>query len=183
MSHIDEIRQSIVDHISELESELAQTRQALAALDGSLNMHRPAATPEKAQPRARKRNGRATKVVPAGTLTAVLAKADGLGTEALAKETGGDRKQILVLLKELEADGKIKRTGERRATRWHVIAENAVEVPKRTSKPRSTAKKSTTKAKAPAKRRAPRKTAEPAPAPVEPQTETQEPRQPELVAA
>ena len=35
----------------------------------------------------------------------------------------GDRDQVLTLLRELEAAGRIRRTGQRRSTRWHVITD------------------------------------------------------------
>lgn len=53
----------------------------------------------------------------------LLAATDGLSTSALAKDTGGKTSQALTLLKELEHDGKIRRSGRRRATRWHWITD------------------------------------------------------------
>jgi hypothetical protein len=44
-------------------------------------------------------------------------------TSALAEQTGGNRDQILTLLRELEAAGRIRRTGQRRGTRWHAITD------------------------------------------------------------
>jgi hypothetical protein len=44
-------------------------------------------------------------------------------TAELVTQTGGDRQQLLTLLRELEAAGEVRRSGERRATRWHVITD------------------------------------------------------------
>jgi hypothetical protein len=63
------------------------------------------------------------EIVPAGKLENLLGASAGLPTSALAEQAGGDRDQVLTLLRELEAAGRIRRTGERRATRWHVITD------------------------------------------------------------
>jgi tRNA(Ser,Leu) C12 N-acetylase TAN1 len=41
----------------------------------------------------------------------------------LAERTNGDRDQVLTLLRELEAAGRIRRSGQRRGTRWHAITD------------------------------------------------------------
>ncbi len=53
----------------------------------------------------------------------LLSENGGLTTSALAERTNGDRDQVLTLLRELEAAGKIRRTGQRRGTRWHAITD------------------------------------------------------------
>jgi hypothetical protein len=62
-------------------------------------------------------------VVPAGRLESLLAEGDGLTTSALVEQTNGDRDQVLTLLRELEAGRRIRRTGQRRSTRWHAITD------------------------------------------------------------
>jgi hypothetical protein len=57
-------------------------------------------------------------VILAGKLTAILSPSEGRTTRELAKETGGDSQQLLALLKEMEGEGKVNRTGEKAATRW-----------------------------------------------------------------
>jgi hypothetical protein len=52
------------------------------------------------------------------------ASSDGLSAAALAKETNGRPDQIRALLRDLEAAGKVRRTGQRRGTRWHVITDD-----------------------------------------------------------
>jgi DNA-binding IclR family transcriptional regulator len=61
--------------------------------------------------------------VPAGKLEVLLAAGDGVTTTALAEQTNGDREQVLTLLRELEAAGRVRRSGERRSTRWHAITD------------------------------------------------------------
>ena len=63
------------------------------------------------------------EVVPAGRLEALLSENGGLTTAALAEQTNGNRDQVLTLLRELETAGRIRRTGQRRSTRWHAITD------------------------------------------------------------
>jgi hypothetical protein len=66
---------------------------------------------------------RGAAVVPAGKLVTLLGSSEGMTTSDLADQTGGDRQQLLTLLRELEAAGQVRRSGERRNTRWHVITD------------------------------------------------------------
>lgn len=80
--------------------------------------------PRRAAQRARRpRATRALEVVPAGKLEHLLGDTGGLTTGALAEKANADRDQVLTLLRELETAGRIRRTGQRRATRWHVITD------------------------------------------------------------
>jgi DNA-binding IclR family transcriptional regulator len=63
------------------------------------------------------------EVVPAGKLELLLSNADGLSTAAIAERANSDRDQVLTLLRELEATGRVRRSGQRRGTRWHVITD------------------------------------------------------------
>jgi ABC-2 type transport system ATP-binding protein len=72
---------------------------------------------------AAKRRKRAAEVVPAGKLEVLLAATDGMTTSALAERSGGDRDQVLTLLRELETAGRVRRSGERRSTKWHAITD------------------------------------------------------------
>ena len=51
----------------------------------------------------------------------LLAGTDGVSTVELAEQTNGDPDQVLVLLRELEAAGKVRRSRQRRETRWHAV--------------------------------------------------------------
>lgn len=64
-----------------------------------------------------------TKALPAETAERILAQSDGLTTGALAERAGADRDQVLALLRDLEAARRVRRTGQRRATRWHAITD------------------------------------------------------------
>jgi hypothetical protein len=46
-----------------------------------------------------------------------------MSTSELAKASSGRPDQILALLRELEKDDQIRRTGQRRGTRWHLITD------------------------------------------------------------
>jgi hypothetical protein len=61
--------------------------------------------------------------VPTEKLITLLTASDGLAATTLAKEAGGNVDQIRVLLKELSDAGQVRRTGERRTTRWHLVTD------------------------------------------------------------
>jgi hypothetical protein len=67
---------------------------------------------------------RAAGVVSAGALELLLSDADGVTTAQLAERASGDRDRVLVLLRELERSGRIRRSGQRRSTRWHLITDD-----------------------------------------------------------
>jgi hypothetical protein len=145
MPTTDQILDSIESRLRDLNAEIDTLTAARAAL--MLSDGEPAAPgrpEEQAQeattgpngrtgparaPRARRRRRRAARtkrsfdVVPAGKLELLLSDAGGSTTSALAERANGDRDQVLVLLRELEAAGRIRRTGERRGTRWYAITD------------------------------------------------------------
>jgi hypothetical protein len=138
-----QILDSIENRLRELNQEIDTLTAARSALDGPeiSSADRPrargaraaaaATTPLAADPRpvrrtrakrrAKTRSG--TEIVPAGRLEALLSENGGLTTSALAEQTNGNRDQVLVLLRELETAGRIRRTGQRRSTRWHAITD------------------------------------------------------------
>jgi predicted transcriptional regulator len=63
------------------------------------------------------------EVTPAAQLERLLSENGGMTTAALAERANGNRDQILTVLRELEAAGRIRRTGQRRSTRWHAITD------------------------------------------------------------
>jgi GTP-sensing pleiotropic transcriptional regulator CodY len=63
------------------------------------------------------------KAIPADGLESLLSENGGLTTSALAERTGENRDHVLTLLRELETAGRIRRTGQRRGTRWHAITD------------------------------------------------------------
>ena len=57
-------------------------------------------------------------MVPSGRLLKLVAEHPGSTTTALARIAGADQAQALTLLRELESAGSVRRTGQRRGTRW-----------------------------------------------------------------
>jgi len=133
MPTIEEIVRSIDNRLEEANQEIVALTSARSALgtDGR--------TPAEAGPvrRQRHRGKRKPEVVPAAKIEQLLSTSDGLTTSALAQEAYGERDRVLMLLRELEAAGRVRRTGERRGVRWHVITdedrirERAAELEKR----------------------------------------------------
>ncbi len=66
---------------------------------------------------------RGTGVLMAETAERMLAEGDGLTTAAVAKDAGADRDEVLNLLRELETERRVRRTGQRRGTCWHAITD------------------------------------------------------------
>jgi hypothetical protein len=133
------ILESIENRLRELNQEIDTLSAARSALDGAESA--PAAQPRRsAEPPApapapaaarrtrstrarRAKSGNGTEVVPAGRLEALLSENGGLTTSALAERSNGNRDQVLTLLRELETAGRIRRSGQRRSTRWHAITD------------------------------------------------------------
>jgi hypothetical protein len=131
MKTTQQILDSIDNRLRELNREietLDAARSALGTGHESSPSPRPrvAASSPAAKParrRARRKVARSHDVVPAGRLEVLLSENGGQTTSALAERTNGDRDQVLILLRELEAAGKVRRTGQRRGTRWHAITD------------------------------------------------------------
>jgi hypothetical protein len=61
--------------------------------------------------------------ISADRVESALSENGGLTTSALAEKTGGSRDHVLRLLRELETAGRVRRTGQRRGTRWQMITD------------------------------------------------------------
>ncbi len=60
----------------------------------------------------------------AGKLEAMLKEAeDGLSARVISKRANANYDQVLGLLKELEQEGRLRRTGARRTSRWRLISD------------------------------------------------------------
>jgi hypothetical protein len=133
MRTTEAIVDSIENRLRELNQEIETLTAARTALDGR-DAGPAASAPAAATPvrrrstarraRSRRRSARAVEVVPAGRLESLLSENGGLTTSTLAEQTNGDRDQVLTLLRELEAAGRIRRSGQRRSTRWHAISDD-----------------------------------------------------------
>jgi len=110
---------SIDQRLTQAKAEIAQLEEARHALmDGAAPT---AKTPSR---RTRRRPARkAQEIVPAGKLTALLSGSGGMSTAELAEASNGKPDQVLALLRELETGDQIRRTGQRRGTRWHLITD------------------------------------------------------------
>ena len=134
MTETQAIVQMIERQIADAHTEIARLTAARSALVGGESpaaklpapgrtVLKPAALRKPTVPRRRANSGRAA-VVPAGKLEALLAATpDGLPTAKLAEQAGGKVPQVLTLLRDLERSGKVRRSGQRRGTRWHWITD------------------------------------------------------------
>lgn len=133
-----DIIESIDGRLEEIRGEIASLEQARSELVNGTRAAVPVRRPRK-RGKSRRRPARAerakpTQVDPAGVLERLLEQSDGLTTAALANKADADRAQVLALLKELEAEGRVRRSGVRRGTRWRrfteedAIAERAAEL-------------------------------------------------------
>ena len=126
---------SIENRLRELNQEIETLVAARSALDNGEATQARAPRSSAGRPAASRSSGRrtgskrraktpaGTEVVPAGRLELLLSENGGLTTAALAERTNGSRDQVLALLRELESAGRIRRTGQRRSTRWHAITD------------------------------------------------------------
>jgi hypothetical protein len=133
MTFIDSLIQSLDARIAEANEEIAQLEAARTALIGKSNgrartqpepkVEKPA--PKKpARPRAGRKPRQKREVVPAEKLVVLLGERGDQSTAELAKLADGTPDQVLALLKELETADKIRRTGQRRSTRWRLMTED-----------------------------------------------------------
>jgi hypothetical protein len=120
---------SIERRIRDVNDEIERLTRARIALDGLAT----ATPPTARRPRRTTQTRRATptrratvrnrKVVAAGKLERLLSEDDGLTTTALARQANADRGHVLTVLRELEGTGRVRRSGQRRGTRWHAITD------------------------------------------------------------
>ena len=131
MPSIQQLVQSIDRRIRELNREIASLEDARSALIS--NGPAPTPTPNARAKRARRQQSarqaprrkrtRKRRVLLAETAEQLLAQSDGLTTAALAEQAGADRDQVLARLRDLEIARRVRRSGQRRATRWHAITD------------------------------------------------------------
>jgi hypothetical protein len=137
---ITEIVASIDRRLTLAQAEITKLKSARTQLvNGGV-----AARPAVSKPRPRRPKPRPAvrvQVVPQGVLEKILGENPDSTTSQLARIADADRGQVLTLLKELERADRVRRSGQRAATRWRrftdedAIAERAVELSSRTRKP------------------------------------------------
>jgi hypothetical protein len=129
MSATEEIRQLIEGRLRAIEAEVGSLNDTLKRLDAT---GEPSPTRSNGRARAKRppnpapaRSGsrRPPAPVTAESLERVLNEANGISAGELAERIGTDRIRVLARLKQLEARGDVRRTGERRATRWYVVTD------------------------------------------------------------
>jgi hypothetical protein len=114
------------DIITSIDQRLTEAKAEITQLEGARRALLDGAAPKvdtTPRPTRRRTVRRAQEIVPAGMLTALLEGSAGMSTSELARATNGRSDQILSLLRELEKADEVRRTGERRGTRWHVITD------------------------------------------------------------
>jgi hypothetical protein len=115
---------TIDQRLTEAKAEIAPLEVARTALIGGPGLAvkpKPRRAPRKTTRRKAVRGS--NDVVPAGKLTTLLDGSAGMSTSELAKATNGRPDQVLALLRELEQADQVRRSGERRGTRWHLISD------------------------------------------------------------
>jgi hypothetical protein len=127
MEYVEQFVRTIDGRLVELRGEIdALTRAREELVSNEATSPAPASTTNAKRPARRRGRKTATtsssQVAPAGKLHRLLAQSDGLSTAALAELANADQAQVLPLLREMEAAGRVRRTGERRGTRWHAVA-------------------------------------------------------------
>jgi hypothetical protein len=131
MPSMRQLVQSIDDRIRELNRELATLQDARLALISNRSAPTPTRKPKskrtvrlkRASPTVRRKRTRKNEVPLAEAAEQLLTESDGLTTATLAKQAGADHDQVLALLRDLETAQRVRRTGQRRATRWHAITD------------------------------------------------------------
>jgi hypothetical protein len=131
MPFIDELIKSIDGRIQALSSEIVSLEHARTALvtNGSESARAQRTSQRRTRRTSRRKSTKKTtrpnssSVLLADQAERLLASTDGLTTAALAKEAGANRDQVLALLRDLEKAQRVRRSGQRRATRWHAITD------------------------------------------------------------
>jgi hypothetical protein len=129
MPSLQQLIHSIDGRIDHLRSEISSLEAARSALTANGAAPTASSTAEpRPKPRKRRRQKTARKPLSRTPLTAetaeqLLANSDGMTTAALAEQAGASRNQVLLTLRELEQARRVRRTGQRRATRWHAITD------------------------------------------------------------
>jgi hypothetical protein len=110
--------------------EAGKLRDALEALKGSGETPtntKPkasaAARPRRATARRPARQAARSRAVAPESVQELLARGDAPSTRELTEHAGGDRGQVLAVLRALEARGDVRRTGARRGTRSQLITD------------------------------------------------------------
>ncbi len=121
-----QILRSIEERLETLRGQittLTDAREALANGATRTPVPRTRATTT-TRPARRRERSKPTEALPAAKVEQILVpSSEGLTTRAIATQANAKPDQVLALLRELEAAGKARRSGQRRGTRWHAITD------------------------------------------------------------
>jgi hypothetical protein len=129
VDRIDSRLVALEREIASLQAARAERGQGERAAPVASAKRRPdadGATTAKRSPSPRRQqpaSGRSNGAVSAETLIALLSGSAPLSTAALADQLGADRDEVLAFLRELERAGRVRRLGQRRATRWRAFSD------------------------------------------------------------
>lgn len=121
MTHALEVAEAIDERLAEARQEIATLEAAREVMTQRGSGGRSARTRRQTGRTARPR---ATKAVSPAALEELLGGEDGMTSVTLANRAGGRRLQVLALLRELEGQGRVRRSGQRRGTRWHLVTDD-----------------------------------------------------------
>jgi hypothetical protein len=126
---VDQLRAQL----AETEADAQRLRTAIEALEGAAKQPSGGTS---VQPRGRRgtrgraarsgaSNGRtASRAALSREAVVKLVTPEGVPAREIRSQVSGSDNQVLKVLKDLESEGKITRTGQRRATRWHRVTSN-----------------------------------------------------------
>jgi predicted Rossmann fold nucleotide-binding protein DprA/Smf involved in DNA uptake len=125
---ITQVIEQLKSQLAETEADAQRLRTAIEALAGTVEST-PAPAPSRRSPRARAprprtSNGRTAKVALTPDVVVKLVTPEGVPARDIRSQVNGSDNQVLKVLKDLESEGKVKRTGQRRATKWHLATAN-----------------------------------------------------------
>ena len=115
-----EVAQAIDERLAEARKEIATLEAAREAMTNGSSAGASARTRRQTGGTARPR---ATRAVAPAALEELLGATDGMTSVALANLAGARRLNVLALLRELEGQGRVRRSGQRRGTRWHLVTD------------------------------------------------------------
>ena len=125
---ITQVIEQLQVQLTETEADAQRLRTAIAALEGSVET---TPAPSRARRSSRRRatgqrtsNGRTGKVPLTPEVVVKLVTPEGVAASEIRAAVNGSDNQVLKVLKDLESEGKVKRTGQRRATKWHLVTAN-----------------------------------------------------------
>jgi hypothetical protein len=127
---ITQVIDQLKEQLAETEANAQRLRTAIEALQGSVE------SSDVQPPRRRAARGRAGRRSASNGRTAGkaaltpdvvvdLVTPEGVPARDIRSRVAGSDNQVLKVLKDLESAGRIKRTGQRRATKWHRVTGNA----------------------------------------------------------